>query len=165
MIVAETVVDGPFEEASAIGFSRVAGYIFGNNRSREGDGAETIAMTAPVILEPQSAGIDMTSSVTMQAGDGSWRLRFFMPSQYALAALPTPTDPTVTITELSAATTAAVRFSGIVRDADAAEHSAALLTWLAENGLTPISPPRVARYSRPTTPPEQRHNEILIDYR
>jgi SOUL heme-binding protein len=165
MIVAETHVAGPFEEASAAGFARVAGYIFGNNRSRTGPSNETIAMTAPVTLQPESEPIDMTAPVTMQSEGGRWCLRFFMPSSFTLDTLPAPTDATVTLAEVSGATTAAVAFSGIVSDVDMSEHTAALLAWLGTRGLETVSAPRLARYSRPTTAPELRRNEILVDYR
>lgn len=165
MIVAETYVDGRFEQASAEGFARVAGYIFGNNRSRLGTSSETIPMTAPVTLQPESVRIDMTAPVTMQADDGRWCLRFFMPSTFTMDTLPSPTDASVALMEVPGAMTAAVAFSGIVTDVDMSEHSAALLAWLAHRGLEPVSAPRLARYSRPTTAPELRRNEILVDYR
>ena len=79
MIVAETLVQGPLEQASPAGFELIAGYIFGDNRARTGTSTATIAMTAPVTIEHDSRPIAMTAPVTMQQDAGRWRMRFFMP--------------------------------------------------------------------------------------
>lgn len=47
-VVAETVVDADYQKAQSIAFRRLAGYIFGNNKSKE-------PMTAPVIQEKPSS--------------------------------------------------------------------------------------------------------------
>ena len=62
VIVAETFVDGDMDSATRRGFQRIADYIFGNN--------ERIAMTAPVVAEPQSKAekIAMTTPVSTAAG-------------------------------------------------------------------------------------------------
>ena len=60
-VIAETLVEGTLSEASNAGFRKVAGYIFGANRSREGSKTE-IAMTAPVMVSP-SQKIAMTAPV------------------------------------------------------------------------------------------------------
>ena len=44
MVIARTLVDADFKEATSTGFRRVANYIFGGNNKRM-----EIAMTAPVI--------------------------------------------------------------------------------------------------------------------
>ena len=46
LIVAETVVEGQFDEVSNPGFRLLAGYIFGANQ-----GSKKISMTAPVSLK------------------------------------------------------------------------------------------------------------------
>ena len=58
-IVAETVVTEEYERSGSEGFSRLAGFIFGKNRTRGGTTAQTgagesmkIAMTAPVAMQP-----------------------------------------------------------------------------------------------------------------
>ena len=165
MIVAETLVEGPLEQASSAGFQLIAGYIFGDNLARAGVSSETIAMTAPVTMEPDTQPIEMTAPFTMQQDAGRWRVRFFMPASFTMATLPTPADPRVTLTELPGTTTAAAVFSGIAGADDVRDRSEALLTWLATRGLEPVSAPRLARYSRPTTAPNLRRNEILVEYR
>ena len=92
-VVAETVVDGSLDDASSVGFRRIADYIFGNNTARNG-GNEKISMTAPVTMAPkvekaESQKISMTAPVTMQQTAGQWRMYFVMPSQYTLSTLPT----------------------------------------------------------------------------
>lgn len=57
-IVAETTVAGDMDAASNKGFRAIADYIFGNNvaaGAAPAKGAEKIAMTAPVALEPAAA--------------------------------------------------------------------------------------------------------------
>ena len=165
MIVAETLVQGPLEQASPAGFEPIAGYIFGDNRARTGTSTATIAMTAPVTIEPDTRPIAMTAPVTMQQDAGRWRMRFFMPSSLSMATLPIPTNPAVTLRELPGENAAAVVFSGAARDEDVKERSDALLAWLATRELEPVSVPRLARYDRPTTAPDLRRNEILVEYR
>ncbi len=165
MIVAETLVQGPLEQASPAGFELIAGYIFGDNRARTATSTATIAMTAPVTIEPDSRPIAMTAPVTMQQDAGRWRMRFFMPSSFSMATLPIPTNPAVTLRELPGEQAAAVVFSGAARDEDVKERSDALLAWLAARELEPVSVPRLARYDRPTTAPDLRRNEILVEYR
>ena len=49
MLVAETLVDADYASSGSIGFNRLAGFIFGNNRKQE-----KIAMTTPVYWEPRA---------------------------------------------------------------------------------------------------------------
>ena len=73
-IVAETTVAGDMDAASNKGFRAIADYIFGNNvaaGAAPAKGAEKIAMTAPVALEPVSPPpstqtIAMTAPVALQ---------------------------------------------------------------------------------------------------
>ena len=94
MIVAETQVSGPMDDASSAGFRLIADYIFGNNTSRAG-GNEKISMTAPVTMEPKPEKISMTVPVSMEQTGEQWRVHFVMPSQYTLDSLPTPNNSAV----------------------------------------------------------------------
>ena len=75
-VVAEVVVGGDLETASSRGFSLVAGYICGGNRTVSAVSAEPvserIAMTAPVVAVPE----DRQSL----EGANRWRVQFVMPS-------------------------------------------------------------------------------------
>lgn len=170
-VVAETFVDSDFDGAGRTGFRRIAGYIFGANESKRG-GAEKIAMTAPVTMEPdpiKPAGerIAMTAPVTLQpaeVGDATrWRIHFVMPSAYKLADLPKPRDPEVRLREVPAHQVAAITFSGWTTRASIAENTAKLQAWMGTLGLKPASAPQVARYNDPFTLPWNRRNEILIE--
>jgi hypothetical protein len=169
-VVAETWVEGDFDSAGRTGFRRIAGYIFGGNQSKRG-GAERIAMTAPVTMEPATVAsaserIAVAASVTVQPADMGdaprWRIHFVMPSAYALADLPTPRDPDVRLREVPAHEVAAITFSGWTTRSSMAENTARLQAWMARLGLKPASAPQVARYNDPFTLPWNRRNEILI---
>ena len=165
MIVAETYVEGSFDQASTAGFRLIAGYIFGDNRAQDGASGQKIAMTAPVTMETGSQKIDMTAPVTMEGGGGRWRIGFVMPSRYSMATLPTPNNPRVTLREIPEQRTAAIVFSGFAGEGKVKAKTEALLAWMAARGLEPVSAPQLARYDPPWTLPFFRHNEILVAYR
>ena len=164
VIVAETFVDGDMDSASSRGFQLIAGYIFGKN--------ERIAMTAPVVAEPQgnSEKIAMTVPVSIEpqsaddgkmAGAQRWRIHFVMPSQYTLATLPKPLNPQVQLREIPAKTFAALSYSGINTESTAQEKTGELLEWLKAQHIETIGNPQLARYNPPWTLPFLRRNEIL----
>lgn len=166
-VVAETWVDGDFDAAGRTGFRRIAGYIFGKNRSRGGD-AEKIAMTAPVTMEPAtqdqatSERIAMTAPVTMESDGLRWRIHFVMPAGYTLQSLPQPLDPEIMLRAVPSHRMAAVRFSGWTTRTSIAEQTALLTDWLHQQGLRAAGTPQVARYNDPFTLPWNRRNEILL---
>lgn len=173
MIVAETWVEGSLGEGSNAGFRRIAGYIFGRNRSRTAEGSEKIAMTVPVTMQPGAGQkIAMTAPVTTEAATdprapasgGKWRMHFVMPAQYTMATLPVPEDPTVTLREVPAQRTAVRTFSGFVTEDRVREETALLLAWMKGRGLQPSAPPQLARYNPPWSIPFLRRNEILVSY-
>ena len=148
MIVAETQVSGPMDDASSTGFRLIADYIFGNNTSRAG-GNEKISMTAPVSIE--------------QTGE-QWRVHFVMPSQYNLDTLPKPNNPAVSLREVPASNYAVIRFSGLVGEKKRAAKTVELMKWLDSKGITPIGQPELARYNPPWTLPFFRRNEVMVAY-
>ncbi|MFM7570308.1 MAG: SOUL family heme-binding protein [Betaproteobacteria bacterium] len=149
-VVAETRVEGGFDEASRAGFRRVANYIFGGNVGPDGKPIK-IAMTAPVTVEP--------------AGGDQWRLHFVMPDDVRSTGLPKPADPSVNLREVPRHRMAAVRFGGFTTEASIAEHTAKLRDWIAAQGLQPAGEPQIARYNDPFTLPWNRRNEIMIPVR
>lgn len=164
LIVAETFVDGDMDSATRRGFQRIADYIFGNN--------ERIAMTAPVVAEPQSKAekIAMTTPVSIEpqeagatrmAGAQRWRIHFVMPSQYTLATLPKPLNPDVGLREIPARTYAVLTYSGINSETTVQEKIDQLLAWLKAQDISTIGQPQLARYNPPWTLPFLRRNEIL----
>lgn len=164
LIVAETVVEGDMATASGTGFRRIASYIFGDN--------ERIAMTAPVVTEPQNRAekIAMTVPVSIEpqrddssafAGARRWRIHFVMPSQYTLATLPKPLNPEIQLREIPARTFAALIYAGTTNEITAQEKTAELLAWLKAQQIEIIGSPQLARYNPPWTLPFLRRNEIL----
>ena len=77
------VVANDFKSAIDKGFKVLAGYIFGNNISRQ-----KIEMNTPVHAY-QSQKIAMTTPVTV-TGNDSCKVAFVMPSEYTLETLPSP---------------------------------------------------------------------------
>ncbi len=180
-IVAETVVEGEMNAASSAGFRLIADYIFGNNqsvRNAADKASEKIAMTAPVTMAPLPGPekIAMTAPVTMepQAGAGEaamqasmqsnrWRVHFVMPSQYAMATLPKPNNPAVSLREVPARRYAVLSFSGLAGSEKVQQKTDELRAWLGARQLKPVAAPQLARYDPPWTLPMFRRNEILIE--
>ena len=156
-ILAETIVEGDFEEAGNKAFNVLFGYISGDNRSRE-----KLAMTAPVSQEPKGEKIKMTAPVGQQRVQESWAVSFMMPASYTLETLPEPEDPKVTLRQVPARRIAAVRYSGFWNEKGYLRYKLELESWIREKGLTIVGDPIWARYNAPFTPWFFRRNEILI---
>ena len=158
-LVAEVVVGGDLETASNRGFRLVAGYIFGGNRAVSAVSAETaaerIAMTAPVVAVPE----DRKSL----AGANRWRVQFIMPAKYTLSTLPKPTNPAVTLREVSGQRVAVVRFSGLMSESKVEGKAQELLAWLRGRSLQAVGAPRLLRYDPPWTLPFMRRHEVVFD--
>jgi len=161
MIIAETYVDGSLSEASGAGFRRVAGYIFGGNKSQKDAVPEKISMTAPVIVEKQSKKT-LSGAEDRQT---RWRLHFVMPPGYSQDNLPVPNDSRVSLREIDGHKTAAMVFSGFAGEAKVEQKITVLLSWIKTRGFVAISSPQLARYNPPWTLPFLRRNEILINIR
>ncbi|MFM8595470.1 MAG: SOUL family heme-binding protein [Flavobacteriales bacterium] len=103
-----------YDENSSMGFRRVAGYIFGGNES-----GQKIAMTTPVIME-------MGQETEMA---------FVMPKQYAMDALPQPSNPDVKIAKQAARTLAVLRFGGYSNEQKITEKAQELKLLLQKEGI------------------------------
>ncbi len=164
MVAAEVSVAGDRETASSAGFRALAGYIFGGN-----SGKKSIAMTAPVVQaqaqgqnQAKGQSIAMTAPV-MQSGDGKeWTVRFIMPKAMTLQNLPTPNNPQVKLVPLKPASFAAIRFSGMAREADIQRQTKLLQDYMAARSMKAAGPASLARYDPPWTPSMMRRNEIMI---
>jgi hypothetical protein len=175
LIVAETWVEGDMNAAASKGFRTLADYIFGNNTVRQSTPGSKIAMTAPVTLEPQgqASKLAMTAPVTVQpttdgpdwVGAQRWRVQFVMPSQYSLAALPSPNNAAVTLREVPARTVAVAKYSGLNTDDRIRKETQALVDLLQTRRLVAAGPAQLARYDPPWTLPPWRRNEIQIEVR
>ena len=162
-IVAQTTVLGSMDNASKVGFRRIADYIFGDNTATGGR-QKKISMTTPVILQPHSEKISMTEPTSLEQADGQWRIKFIMPGTYTSETLPEPNNSAVTLHEMAAGNYAAIRFSGLANEMETAKRTATLMNWLNRRGINPIGRPLLARYDSPWTLPFLRRNEILVAY-
>lgn len=160
LVVAEVRRSGDREQGLRAGFGPLARYIFARER-----GGEPIEMTAPVqqqALAPDEK-IAMTAPVTQSPnGENTWVVRFIMPSELSLEALPAPGNDAVRLRQLPASRVVAVRFSGRTDDALIAEQEQRLRDWMAVRALSPVGPSTYAYYNDPFTPGFLRRNEILL---
>jgi SOUL heme-binding protein len=143
LVVAEVTRRGTRNDAVRAGFGPLAGYIFAKNRS-----GEKVSMTAPV---------------TQTLANGSWTIRFIMPSKYSLETLPKAAGDDVRLSNLPATLRAAIQFSGVATDASIAEHEEKLKVWLAAHSKIIRGEPTYAYYNDPFTPGPLRRNEVLFD--
>jgi hypothetical protein len=158
MVIAETFIDGEsYSAASGKGFNRLAGYIFGKNRSKT-----SISMTAPVLQERGSEKISMTAPVLQHPDKGGWSMAFVLPDGFTLQSAPEPLDPEVKLREVPPATIAVVTFSGLHSAANLEKYGGQLQTWLKKQGYRALSEPRLASYDPPWTIPFLRRNEVQI---
>lgn len=152
-IAAQTTVTGDQTSASRAGFKILADYIFGNNTANNGD-ASKIAMTAPVVMTPNNGAetIDMTAPVLLQSSDEDnnnkaddankqWQMQFIMPSQYDLQSLPKPNNPAVTLVEVPVKTFAVIEFSGRATPKQVAAKTAQLQSCLTIKIFRPFQCP------------------------
>lgn len=159
-IVAQTDVEADYDDATSVGFKRLADFIFGNNVP-QGVGLEMGADAADRV----GRKIAMTGPVVQESSGPLWRMTFHMPAKYSLDSLPAPADPSVAIRELPERTVAALRFSGDYSERQFWDNAERLQGWVAEQGLEPLSTPRLAGYDPPWTLPRFRRNEVLIEVR
>jgi hypothetical protein len=157
-VLAETTVQGDFEDVGSTAFRILAAYIGGENEDRS-----SIAMTAPVTQEPLSQKIAMTAPVTQQSADAGYRVSFMMPAGSTLENLPTPKDPRVALREDPPGRYAAVTYSGFWSREKYERQLGELRRWIDERGLEPTGEPVWARYDPPFMPWFLRTNEILIE--
>ena len=157
-LAAETLVTAESEDAARReGFRRLAGFIFGGNRSQS-----RITMTAPVAQAPDPERIAMTAPVTATSQAEGWTIRFFMPASATRETLPIPDDPRVIIVEAPAETLAVLRYSGVPSATAAAAKRAALISALANGPWQAASAPFDWFYDPPWTLPPARRNEAVV---
>ena len=165
-VVAETEVEGDWDAAGNEGFRRLAGYIFGKNKTRA-----KIAMTAPVAQRTgdeapaigESRKIPMTAPVAQRKDGDRWTVSFTMPEGESLASLPTPDDPRVQLRMRSPETVAVVRFSGRWTSDRMEQRAAALREWVVSRRLRTSGAAEVNRYDPPFMPWFMRRNEVWLN--
>jgi hypothetical protein len=157
-IVAETVVEGDFDKVGNEGFSRLFGYISGNNTKKQ-----SITMTPGVSQEADSEKIPMTAPVNQEQVGNKWHISFLMPSNYTLETLPEPTDNRVVLKQIPSRNVAAITYSGTWSQSRYEEHKAILVEIMRNKKLKPIGEYIFARYNPPFMPWFLRRNEVLVN--
>jgi hypothetical protein len=150
-----TIIEKNYKSAIEKGFTVLAGYIFGNNISRQ-----KIDMTTPVKVS-QSQKIAMTTPVTV-TGNGQFTVAFIMPAEYTLETLPLPKDGNIHFTLVPAHQMAAIRFSGYFHQNTINKNKERLSLWLKEENLETEGDFVVAGYNPPWIPGFIARNEIMI---
>ena len=156
-IVAETTVTGKFEWVGNVAFRRLAGYIFGKNRRQD-----SIAMTAPVIQEPNAEKIAMTAPVTQTGAGNTWVVTFVMPAEYTMETLPDPLDPNIRLSRRPGQLMAALTYSGSWRKSTYEKKRKQLEKLIERHGYVTGGPAIFARYDPPFRLWFRRRNEVLI---
>lgn len=145
-VAAETTVLADEQSARNVGFRRLARYIFGGNHV-----LEKIAMTAPVSQEA--------------VGRGEWVVRFFMPADKTLDALPEPDDTKIRLVSVPPETMAVRRFAGNPTHRAVEAQITKLMNTLEEYGFETLDAPAAWFYDPPWTVPALRRNEIAVPVR
>lgn len=163
-VVAEVRVNESFGRAGNVAFRHLFNYISGGNTARQ-----KLAMTAPVIQEPgPPEKLAMTAPV-LQTGPsgavaaGEYVVAFVLPAGMTAETAPVPTDPEVKVRAVPGSLAAAVRFSGSGSAAGFGRRNQGLQAALTLAGLTPVGPPRFARFDPPFKPWFLRRNEVVQD--
>lgn len=151
-----SIVEKDYRSAIERGFGFLAGYIFGNNISRQ-----KIEMTTPVQVS-QSQKIAMTTPVTV-TGKDQFTVAFVMPSEFTLDTLPLPLDNRIRFHQKPVHHMAAIRFSGYFQEESIEKNKARLNQWLQKEGLETEGDFVVAGYNPPWVPGFLARNEVLIE--
>lgn len=150
-----TINEKRYRSAIEKGFNVLAGYIFGNNITKQ-----KIKMTSSVQAS-QSEKIAMTAPVTI-TGESSFTVAFIMPSAYTLETLPQPKDSRVHFRLMPTRLLAAIRFSGFFLQDTILKHQRRLGQWLEEQGMKMEGDFVVAGYNPPWVPGFLARNEVLV---
>ncbi len=158
MILAETTVEGDYRSTSGKAFSKLASYIFGDNKS-----SSTIDMTTPVLQKQGGEEIEMTAPVIQKKRGEKWVTAFVMPGEYTIETIPRPFDESIVLREVPGAMVATVRYSGLHSEKNISRYAEKLNKWIIQNRYRPASRPRAATFDPPWTLPFLRRNEVHID--
>ena len=156
-IKAEVDVSGTnYRNAIEKGFTVLAGYIFGNNQSRQ-----NVEMTSPV---QASQKIAMTTPVTV-TGDEKFVVAFIMPSKFTLETLPVPNDKRIRLIAIPEQLMAVIRFSGYFNQKSIEKHKKELEQFLLDKSMETEGDFIIAGYNPPWVPGIFARNEIMIPIR
>jgi len=145
-----------YQKAIYKGFSILAGFIFGGNRS-----SKKIDMTSPLQVS-ESTKIAMTKPIIVR-GEGLFSVAFIMPSEYTLDSLPEPTNPDVRIIRVETRTMAALRFRRYFSERKVRKARKLLGIWVEKEEYQSEDEIVVARYNPPWVPWFLARNEVLVE--
>lgn len=166
-LLAEIVVDGPFDSAGNRAFRHLFAYLTGANGSQS-----RIAMTAPVIQIPEDGssigwvGVPQRDHADEAGGPDDverYRVAFVLPEHFTGRSAPQPTDPAVHLRTVPGVVVAAARFGGLWNETRFRRHLQQLHADVRAAGMSPASVGRSARFDAPYVPWFLRHNEVLVD--
>jgi len=160
MVVAETRIEGSFEEAGSRGFRILADYIFGRNQSRT-----TVVRDSFMAQQSPSEKIAMTAPVNQVQSPWGFLVQFTMPARFTLATLPKPLDDRVHLREIPARRIAVIRYTGSWSEAHYLAKRRELLSALKEDGIWTTGASVFARFNSPFQLWFLRRNEIWIEVR
>lgn len=156
-LIAETEVEGDWDAGINEAFGILAGYIFGENKSRD-----KIAMTAPVVkTEPEK--IAMTAPVIFE--DSAEELKafsFVLPAKYTMENVPEPLDDRVTIRQVEPKKMAVLEFSGFLTSDKFEKKTEELKSYLERDGIRYYKT-YSAGYNPPWTPPFMQRLEVWAE--
>jgi effector-binding domain-containing protein len=143
MIVAQTMVNGDFEESGNRAFGVLADFIFGNNST-----STKVAMTAPVNMHSEKNG---------------YMVQFTMPKEFDLESLPKPNNKKVEILQVPERKVAVYSYSGSWSEYRYNQKLQAFKEALARDGVATIGEPSFARFNSPFQLWFLRRNEIWLE--
>ncbi|KAL9186546.1 hypothetical protein ACHAXT_005784 [Thalassiosira profunda] len=156
-------------------FRTLARYI-GVFGKAENEGATSIAMTAPVVMEEDGGekkkpeSIAMTAPVAMEnVGEGQKKMMFMLPAEYDdMSKIPKPTDARVHIEGIPAEVGVVHRYNGLYNDDINRQKAKAMGEQLVADGVTGLTEDFVAQhfqfwgYNPPFCLPYFRRNEVWL---
>jgi len=163
-VVAEVSVTADFDRAGNAAFRHLFNYIAGSNTARQ-----KLAMTAPVLQEAGPQKLAMTTPVLQSGplpGSGKpaeFSVAFVLPAGVTAETAPVPTDRKVKVRAVHGSLAAVLGFSGSGSASAFEKRNNGLQAALTLAGLTPVGPPRLARFDPPFKPWFLRHNEVVQD--
>lgn len=133
--------EGNYKETSSKGFSVLAGYIFGDNKTNE-----KIAMTSPVAMT-------LEESSTMM---------FMVPRKFNKDDLPEPTNSKIEFKKIPAKTVAAITFGGWANDEKIDKYKTRLIKALQEKQIAHTNTFYFLGYNAPFEI-IKRKNEVIVE--
>ena len=164
VLVASVLVPGEDISSPNDSFRQLAGFIFGDNVSRD-----KIAMTAPVTSktvpteDKNNEKIAMTAPVTSTSVWQMTEVSFVMPSKWTIDTLPIPNNPNVTISETDPKTLAVWKFGWYATKKNIASEKEKFMQALESNDISRSDEMTLAQYNDPWTPAWMRTNEWWVD--